>query len=242
MVTIADVQLLDKTLPIVGKRYGVGRITKLEGDIPPEVQALVYSDGVEKVSPLPEEVGYMSKVGAIYVFLEITTDEEDDSKISLRIIENYDDFLSPFEFPESTRNEFEEHFLGTRLGAAQLQDFEFDVADEDAEGGVTKCKAFYNITEMAYIASGATELNQFFSGDKVAELKANSPVMMIFAESLTKGIDVYNQINFYDKAKDFARQIEDITAINQDGEKTTLTFSAVKGFFDMIMDNLRVGR
>lgn len=235
---ITGVKLVGNSFPIAGKKYNVGRITGVEGDLPKELAALTYNDETEKISPIEVPEGSpMANIGAVYVLLD--TIDNEDGTITLNTIGSYEEFLSPFEFPKETEETFESHWFGKRCDDAQVKGFDLEIADSDT-GEAAICKAFYSIEEMAYIASGVHTLAEFFRPDRIAALQSDTPVMMIFAESLTKAIDVYNQINFYDKAKDFAKAISDIVAINQDGEKTSLTMSAVNDFFKMVQDNIKI--
>ena len=240
MITrITGITLLGDPLPIVGKKYGIGRITKIEGAIPNEVKALRYTDDKEQISPIEVE-GQTLSIGSAYVFVEILPEEDDSNVANLRIIENYGDLLSPFEFPEEQVKAFEEYFMKKRCADAMVQPFSMEIEDEDSSTGKTKCIAFYNIEEVAYIESEAKKLTDMFRPDKISSLQSDTPIHMVFADILTRSIDVFNQINFYDKAKDVANIISSIRAINQDGVKDTLTFAAIDDFFEMTRKELRV--
>ena len=238
MTKITNIQLLGEPLPIVGKQYGVGRITGIEGELPLEIKAMRYKDAKEKISPI-DTTNMMADFGAIYLFVEIIPAE--DGMVNFRIIENYGDFLSPFEFPEEQVKQFEEYFLNKRCADAMIKNFSFEVEDEDAADGVTTCIAFYSIEEMAYIGSPeASAPNMMFRPDKLSSLQSDTPVRMVFADSLTKAIDVFNQINFYNKAADIGKIVTSIQAINQNGEKNSLTFAAVEDLFEMVKKEIRV--
>lgn len=237
MTKITNIQLLGEPLPIVGKQYGVGRITGIAGDIPTEFAGMIYSEGKEKVSPINVD-NPMQNIAAVYLLVEILPAE--DNLANFRIIENYDDFLSPFEFPDKQRGEFEQYFLNKRCDDALVKHFSIQVEDEDAPNGVTTCIAFINIEEIAYIGSEANTLKEFFVPNKLASLQSDTPVRMVFADSLTRAIDVFNQINFYDKAKTIGDIIRNIQAINQDGVKDNLTVAAVDDLFTMVRKEIRI--
>lgn len=237
MTTITGIQLLGDPLPIAGKQYCVGRVTGITGSIPDEFAALKYPVGKEHIVPIQVD-NVMKDIGNVYLFVEILPAE--GNMANFRIIENYEDFLSPFEFTKEQMSTFEEYFLDKRCADAMVKHFTFDVEDDTAPSGSTKCIAFFNIEEMAYISSEVTALQEFFRPDKLSSLQSDTPIRMVFADSLTRAIDVYNQINFYDKARDIGAIIKSITAINQDGEKNSLTLAAVDDLFTMVRKEIRV--
>lgn len=235
MTKITNIELLGKMLPIAGRQYCVGRVTGIGGELPVELTALKYRDGQEKVSPIG---GAMANIGSVYVFVEVINGEGD--AVDLRIVENYADFLAPFEFPKKELGEFEEYFLTKRCNDAMVQYFNLKIEDDAEKGGVSDCMVFVNIEEVAYIGSTVDELAKFFPPNKLATLQSHTPVSMVFADSLTRAIDVFNQINFYDKAKDIAAIASSIRAINQDGVKDTLTLAAVDDLFTMARKEIRI--
>lgn len=237
MTKITNIELLGKVFPIAGKQYCVGRITGIDGELPKELMAMKYRPDQEKVSPIDVD-NVMNDVGSVYVFVEVIAGEGE--AVDLRIIENYADFLAPFELPEKELGEFEEYFLKKRCTDAMVQYISFHVEDDSTDNGVSDCLAFVNIEELAYIGAEVNELTSFFTPNKLATIQSHTPVSMVFADSLTRAVDVFNQINFYDKAKDIAAIASSIRAINQDGVKDSLTLAAVDDLFTMARKEIRI--
>lgn len=239
---ITQVSVLDKILPCAGRNYCIGRITDFVGSIPDELGALIYPEGKERLTSVPENAVGTSceNMGAMYIFLDDIT-KEDDTYRNLRIVESVDDFLSPFDLPEEIKKEFAEFFFGVRAENAGLSMATFELEDNDDPNKITNGFCFYSMEELAYISDeGTTTPTEMFDPNKLSSITTDTPIQMLFAQTLEKGVDVFNRLHYYDKAKEIAELIKNIEFINEMGEKSPLNITAVEKLISNIKDNIRI--
>lgn len=236
---ITGIYVLDKTLPCAGKNYGIAKITDFSGELPDELKKLVYPEGKERLTKIPDSASeVMSNMGSVYIFVNYLG-ESPETGAQFDIVESIDSFVSQFEFVDDMKKEFIDYFFGVRGRTAGIAMCNFEL--EDSESG-TKMDAvcFYSLDELIYINSEATSPLEIFETSKIASIVADSPIQMVFAEALTKGVDLYNKVNYFDKAEELAKAISSITFINEMGVKGPLNITAVEKLLSNIKDNIHI--
>ena len=236
---IEGIYVLDKTLPCAGRNYGIAKITAFSGDLPEELQKLVYPEGKQRMTKVPETASEaIANMGSIYIFVNYIG-ESPETGAQFDIVESIDSFISQFEFADDMKEEFVNYFFGVRGATVGLAMCNFELEDSESD---TKVNAvcFYSADEMKYINSEATNPNELFDPNRIASIAADSPIQMVFAEALTKGVDLYNKINYFDKAKDIAKMISSISFINEMGVKGPLNITAVEKLMSNVKDNIYI--
>lgn len=244
-MVIEGIYVLEKFLPCAGRDYCVARVTKYSGELPEEFAGLVYPSEEnlrkERLTPMVDDMADDMKArGAMYVFVEAVPVEGSDDR-EFRVVDSVDDFLSPFNFPEDTKNLFVEHFFGTRANMLGIKMGYMDL--EDPENGTTsKSFYFYSVDELEYIKSDYHTPEAFpgLGAEQIAGYRADNPVLMTFAEAMTKGVNIFNDIHYHQKAVEIAEIISNIRYINDKGEVGPLNFTAVENLFSNIKDNIRI--
>lgn len=239
---VTGIYVLDKTLPCCGKTYGIARITDIEGELPEELKVLVYPDGKEKIDhggASSTGGGTLDNVGAMYVFVEDITEEDSDA--TFRIIPSPEDFIDPFDFEEKDfRENFIKFFFEQKAEDAHMKSTIVKL-DPDENGVIDDAFIFYSLEEVAYISTDGIEKPfEFFDASKLASLKTDVAIKMIFAQTMSRAVDSFNKFNYYDKAKNIAEIISSIEYIGEQGVRGPLNLTAVEKLFSNVKDNIRV--
>lgn len=244
---ITGIKALNSCLPCGGREYCVARITNSEGDIPEELQQMIYPEGKERLTDaegIPETSPW-SKLGAAYIFVERTSITQEGYQ-NFRLMDSIDDFISPFEFEEPLKSQFVDYCFVTRAQQADVTMIEFDLDDEDDNGNpiVKNSFLFISVAEKSYILSkDVNEVDALIMGlerERFAAAKQDGGIGMLFAHIMEKGVNIYNDINYQQKAEDIANQISNIIYINELGEKSHLNITAVENLLSNIKDKIRI--
>lgn len=243
---ITGIKVVSDILPCGGRDYCVARITGTKGDLPEELQQLIYPDGKERLTDIEgiPDTSPWSRMAAAYIFVERVSMTEDNFQ-NFRVMDSMNDFLTPFEFEEPLKDQFVEFYFNTRAQQAEITMTGFDLDDEDEDGNliIKKSFLFYSLAEKSYILSEVNEVDELMMSmerERFALTKNHSGVNMIFAQALEKGVNIYNDINFHKKAKEIADQISQIIYIDDMGNKSHLNVTAVENFLSNIKDNIRI--
>lgn len=243
---ITGIKAISNLLPCGGRDYCVARITGTEGDLPEELQQLIYPEGKERLTDIEgiPNTSPWSRLAATYIFVERVSTTEDGYQ-NFRIMDSMDDFLTPFEFEEPLKSQFVEFCFKTRAAQTEIEMVEFDLDDEDANHNpiVKKSFLFYSLAEKSYILSDINEVDELMMSmerERFALAKDHGGINMIFAQAMEKGVDIFNNVNFHEKAKEIANQISQIIYIDDMGNKSHLNVTAVENFLSNIKDNIRI--
>lgn len=238
-MTIEGIYVLDKTLPCAGKNYGIAKITAFGGELPEELKKFVYPEGKQRLTRVPESASEaIANMGSIYIFVNYLG-ESPETGAQFDIVESIDSFVSQFEFADDMKAEFINYFFGVRGKTVGLSMCNFELEDTES-GAKMDAVCFYSEDEMAYINSDATSPDEMFEPNKIAAIASDSPIQMVFAEALTKGVDLYNKVNYFDKAEELAKAISSITFINEMGVKGPLNITAVEKLLSNVKDNIHI--
>ena len=251
---INGIYVLGTPLPIGKEHYAIARVADVTGDIPEKLSETTYTAvdrDVEYVTVRPSEFkfenSHCEKMMAFYVLVrEVESKDEEGSDVTIyKIIENIDEFLAPFDFPEDIKRDYAGYFLNTRASGIGLELVNYNLEDEEADGPAPAF-GWINAFEEQYINAcmddkGITECGQVLSPQQISQAKSDNAIKVLFAEMLDKAVDLYNGLHYANKAGEIAEIISNITYINPSGEIGPLNFTAVEKLLSNIKDRLLVG-
>ena len=251
---INGIHCLGHVMPVAGKHYTIARVTAVSGDLPKELSERTYDINgtkVERLTIAPSELGIEGSTCedliALYIMVEQVGTE--GNQVEFRIVQSMDDFLEPFELTSDVAKEYADYFLNNRSQAAALESITFTLDDDDDDSH-TPCIGWVSSLERYYLDKQAQNIEmagtpaqprQVVPVQQLSELRGDSSISMLFASMLDKAVDLYNGLNYYNKADDVAKIIGSIMFINESGEKGHLNFTAVEKFFSNVKDRLLVG-
>lgn len=243
---ITGINALGNCLPCGGVEYCVARITNTEGDIPEEISSLVYPDEKERLTSaegIPENSPWL-KLPAAYIFVERSSITQEGYQ-NFRLMDSVEDFLNPFELDDSLKKDFENYCFEIRAQQANVKMVTYDLDDEDDDGiPVTKKSfLFYSTAETSYILSDVKEVDELMMSmerERFAAAQSDAGVKMVFAHTMEKGVSIFNDIHYHQKAQIVADLISDIIYINEAGIKGHLNITAVENFISNVKDKIRI--